>query len=148
MACAANAVIYQYNRPSLEKKAELFHPDSRKKDVDLMSDREGEYRSTAGGHGNFVEASGITIEYEAKVFALEVAKKLKHENSTHQFDKLILIAEPHFMGLLRQSMQSHPIKDIPIHKNAKRLFQRKAARVNQIARAYQILVLPFVDDFD
>ena len=118
VACASNAVIYQYNRPSLEKKAELFHPDSRKKDVDLMSDREGEYRSTAGGHGNFVEASD-PHQYEAKVFALEVAKKLKHENSTHQFDKLILIAEPHFMGLLRQSMQSHPSKTFPSMKSKK-----------------------------
>jgi protein required for attachment to host cells len=118
VANASRATIYNYtsskNKPELTVVEELIHPDSRKKDSELVSDREGEYRA-AGGHGNFNEASD-PHQYEAVVFARELSQKLEQAKSSQQYQALILVAAPRFMGLLRQSLNDRLFHDISIQE--------------------------------
>jgi protein required for attachment to host cells len=121
VACASSAVLYDYvsrdsntHKPALHVVEEFNHPDSRKKNTELVSDREGQYRS-GSGHGNFVETSD-PHQFEAKAFAIELCKKLEQSRGANQFKSLVLVAEPHFMGLLRQCIENWPQQNVSIRE--------------------------------
>ncbi len=85
----------------------LSHPESREKGVDLTSDRPGRYHSrTADGHGAY-ENRTPPKEVEAEHFAHEIAHMINEAVAAHQFDKLIVIAPPHFHGLLDKYFNAH-----------------------------------------
>jgi protein required for attachment to host cells len=127
VANASTAALYDYatsDKPTLTVVKEFAHPDSRKKDHDLASDREGQYIARAGGHGNFVESSD-PHQYEATVFARELYQALEKGRVSHQYESLVLIAEPHFMGLLRQCIDERPLKNVHIREVQKEYTQKK-----------------------
>lgn len=121
VANASHAVIYDYtsskSKPVLTVIDELTHADSRKKDSELVSDREGEYRA-AGGHGNFVESSD-PHKYEAFVFARQLSRALEQSRQIQKYQALTIVAGPHFMGLLRQCMSEGPLKNMSIQEVVK-----------------------------
>lgn len=125
VANASMAILYNFEptnsaneKPKLTVVENFAHPESRESDRSLTSDRLGEYISRPGGHGNFVESSD-PHQYEAKVFAHELFKKLEQGRVTHQFNSLILVASPHFLGLLRQCIDDQPFKNLPIQEVGK-----------------------------
>ena len=84
----------------LELTQEYVHPESREKADELVSDRQGRYRSRFGSHrGAYVSA--IPKEVEAEKFALQLAHALNGAN-LKDYDELIIIAPPHFHGLLNK----------------------------------------------
>ncbi len=122
VANASTATLYSFTptesgkgKPQLTVVAELSHPQSREKDQELTSDRPGEYISGTGGHGNFAEASD-PHQYEAVIFARELFHKLEQGRVSHQYRDLILVASPHFLGLLRQSIDERPLKNVAIQE--------------------------------
>ncbi|MBS0351591.1 MAG: host attachment protein [Proteobacteria bacterium] len=122
VANASLATLYSFeSSPSPQAKPKLTvvdnfsHPESRMKDTDIASDRAGEYINTAGGHGNFTEQSD-PHQYEATVFARELSKKLEQGRTQNQYRKLILVAAPHFMGLLRECIAEKPFGNIKIEE--------------------------------
>ena len=124
VANASKAVLYHFVPPGAKEKPKLMivdefsHPESREKDHDLTSDREGEYISKPGGHGNFIEASD-PHKYEAKVFAHQLFQKLEQGRVGNQYQKLVLVAAPHFLGLLRQEIDERPLKKVTIKEITK-----------------------------
>ncbi len=129
VANASHATLYGYTpskntKPALTLIKEFNHSDSRKKDSDLVSDREGQYRAGAG-HGNFVEASD-PHQHEALVFARELFHKLEQGRTAHQYEELMLVAGPHFLGLLRQCIDERPLNSTHIHEVHKDYSQEKS----------------------
>lgn len=132
VANASVATVYNFvshkssqQKPNLEVVEQFQHPDSRKKDQDLVSDRMGDYQSRNGaGRGSFVENSD-PHQYEAEVFARELVHFLEKGRTAHKFASLMLVAEPHFMGLLRKCMDDHPLKHLPIKEVLKEYTQEK-----------------------
>jgi len=118
------AAVSAHSKPALAVVKEFYHPDSRKKDHDLVSDREGAYFSGTGGHGNFVENSD-PHQYEATVFARELYKHLEHGRVTNQYQSLILVAGPPFLGLLRQCIDERPLKNVALHEVPKEYVDKK-----------------------
>lgn len=114
--------------PGLTVVAQYSHPDSRKKDHELMTDKLGRYQSHRGeetsGRGSFAEATD-PHQHEAEIFAKELCLHLVAGKDQNQYKKLILVAAPHFMGLLRQNIESHPLKDIEIKEVLKDYTQEK-----------------------
>jgi protein required for attachment to host cells len=45
--------------------------------------------------------------------------------TAHQYEELILVAAPHFIGLLRQCIDQRPLNSIPIHEVHKDYSQEK-----------------------
>lgn len=84
---------------------EYSHPDSRKKRTELISDRPGSYEGRGICHGTFVERSDPK-EVEAEHFAQELASKLNSGRNSNSYEKLLLIASPHFQGLLKKHMDA------------------------------------------
>lgn len=92
------------------------HPDSRKKDDELVSDRMGSFRTgstKAGvqGHGSF-QSQTDPHEHEAEVFAIELSKTLENDHANHKYTKLVLVAPSHFVGLLHKHLHINVTQSI------------------------------------
>lgn len=91
-------------RAGLDEIQALTQPEARLKERDLVSDSHG--RSfDSGGTGR--HAMGRELDqkhHEATVFARTISEHLERARGRNDFDKLILVAPPAFLGLLRKSM--------------------------------------------
>ena len=123
VANASVATLYNFipkqKKPTLTVLKQFEHPDSRKKDENLVSDREGRYANQAtGGTGNFVEAND-PHQYQGFVFARELFHYLEQNRVKQAFLSLILVAPPEFMGYLRQCIDDHPFKKVDLKEIVK-----------------------------
>ncbi len=84
----------------LELLGEFSHPESRLKNQDLASDKQGEF-----GSSTFAEATSPK-EREAAVFAHELLAKLDSGRVNNQCKEIIIFAPPAFMGLLNKYMKA------------------------------------------
>ena len=80
------------------------HPEGRMRDTELASDDRGRTRprdrnATAG---SAMEHSTSPHEMAAEEFSRELAGVVREAHNGRQFDELILVAPPAFLGLLRQ----------------------------------------------
>ena len=102
------AKLYSNQGPQkgLELIKEYDHPESREKGSDLVSDRPGHNQGHGNGHGSFVQATDPK-QREAERFALELAREMDHGRTSNQFQRLILVVSPSFMGILKGRLPSH-----------------------------------------
>lgn len=106
---------------TLKLLKEYLHPPSREKGEDLASDRPGHYQGEAKGmegstHGAFNEPTNPK-EYEHERFAMELAKELNDGRTQNRFGNLMIVASPHFHGLLNQHLNDHVAKMVSSHIN-------------------------------
>lgn len=126
IANASTATLYNFlpepspkHRSKLTVVQQFEHLDSRKKDTDLVSDREGGYTDQAtGGSGNFVEEHD-PHKYQGVIFARELFKRLEQGRVKQEFVSLIIAAPPEFMGHLRQCIDDHPFKKVAVKEVTK-----------------------------
>jgi protein required for attachment to host cells len=99
VANASQAKLYANNGPKkgLQLVKELLHPESREKAANLVSDRIGNY----AGSGSYAQPTDPK-EHEAERFALELSRELEDGRVKNAYEKLIVVASSHFMGLLNQ----------------------------------------------
>jgi protein required for attachment to host cells len=100
---------------------EFLHPPSREKGEELASDRPGHFQGEAQGmegttHGAFNEPISPK-SYEHERFAMELAKELNDGRNHNRFSNLMIVASPHFHGLLNQHMNNHVAKMVSTHLN-------------------------------
>ena len=91
------------------------------KDMDLETDRPGRrYGGTSAvthgsgqvqGHHHGVNGEKSTQQHELALFAKEVAQRIDADRARNAFDRLVIVAGPKMLGLLRQSLpkQSHSL---------------------------------------
>ncbi|HRH82081.1 MAG TPA: host attachment protein [Thiobacillaceae bacterium] len=101
VANASQAKLYSNTGPKkgLQLLKELEHPESREKAANLVSDRIGNF----AGSGSYAQPTNPK-EHEAERFALELTRELEDGRVNNAYEKLILVASSHFMGLLNQRM--------------------------------------------
>ena len=85
-----------------------------KRDSDLETDRPGRRyggmngASNGGGHAqghhHGVNGERSTWQHDLTLFTKEVAKRIDADRTRNEFDKLVLMAGPKVLGLLRQSL--------------------------------------------
>lgn len=86
----------------------LEHPASRAKDTDLVTGDRGRSRQSFGqGSRPAMEPTTTPKENEHEVFARQLAGSLEHDLDAGNFDDLLLVAPPHFLGLLRKAVSDH-----------------------------------------
>ncbi|MEQ8803395.1 host attachment protein [Haliea sp.] len=98
---------------------EFSHPQSREKNEDLSSDRPGHFQTTSQGmdganRGAFAEPTNPK-DYEHERFAAELAEHLNEGRTSNRYDNLMLVASPHFLGLLNQQLNEHVAKLATVH---------------------------------
>ena len=85
---------------------DFTHPESRAKGSTLASDRPGHYQSRGMGHGSMGDPADPKY-YEANRFAGELATELNAGRKTNNYRKLVLVAGPHFNGLLNTHLNEN-----------------------------------------
>jgi protein required for attachment to host cells len=81
------------------------HPESRNKASELVGDHSGQ-RSSEGpsAHHNALAPSSSPKEVEKGHFGHSLVKMLDQAMRSKRFDRWVLVAPPHFLGMLRNEL--------------------------------------------
>lgn len=80
----------------------LTHVEGRLHDHELTSDLPGKIKNAGGIGGHAFEQPSDPKQHESERFAQAVAHYLESARIEHKFEQLLLVAEPSFLGVLRQ----------------------------------------------
>lgn len=119
----------------------MQNPTAGLKDIDLESDRPGRrYGGTSGvshgsggqgGHHHGVDGERSTERHELTQFAKDIAQQIDRDRINHAFDKLVLVAPPRMLGLLRQSLPE-PARSVLAGEVSKDVVQMGAEAVRSV----------------
>jgi protein required for attachment to host cells len=109
------AMFYDCSRPTeMQPVGSVENPTGGMKDTELETDRAGRRFGGASGvshgqggpqgHHHGVDGERSTERHELTMFAKQVGQKIDADRIGHKFDKLVLVAPPKMLGLLRQSL--------------------------------------------
>lgn len=86
----------------------IEHPEGRERDRDVDSDRPGRSFRRDSGDPRRASMGKSQGPHERAVarFAKELANKLEHARVTNELTRLVLVAPPRFLGLLRSSIDA------------------------------------------
>lgn len=87
----------------LELRATLLNDNAGLKDRDLETDRSGR-GSGVGGRRHGVGGERSTRRHLLELFARHVATQVDEARKRREFDKLVLVAGPRLLGLLREGL--------------------------------------------
>lgn len=88
----------------LVEMEDLVHPEARKHERDRLSDKPG-HAYDRGGVGRHAMDNKLSAgKQDAIAFAALIADKLEHGRTQHDYQKLVLISPPEFLGLLRKKL--------------------------------------------
>jgi protein required for attachment to host cells len=96
-------------------KQEFSHPEAREKDVDLVADKYGEVKDNFEARGSSYAEPTDPKETEIDNFARQLAKELNLGRTRNEYKKLVVIAPPHFQGLLTKHCDKHTLNLIIKH---------------------------------
>lgn len=98
--------------PKIEEIFYLEHPESRLQNQDLVSSKPGRGFQSIGKARSAYQPETEPKQVEAIKFASEVAQHLYAALNKGEFNQLYIIAEPSFLGLLRQHISPQVQKHI------------------------------------
>jgi protein required for attachment to host cells len=105
VADAREANFFDASSPSsLAQRGSLRNGAAGLKDKDMETDREGRRFGGAAGHHHGVNGERSSERHEMTHFAREVAQKIEADRVAHRFDRLVLVAGPRMLGLLREEL--------------------------------------------
>jgi protein required for attachment to host cells len=110
----AGARILEHKSAKLSLVSEIDHEAGRLKDGEINTDRPGRSYDRGNGGGNERGAAGpqrsamsteeSAHEHVANMFARELADVLRQGRNDHRYARLVLVAEPRFLGMLRNAL--------------------------------------------
>ena len=103
-ACGARLLLTFDNGKTLHLLDRFSHAQSRAMEADLVSDRAGSGRSSTHSMPSAKQGHTSHKELEAVEFATVLNDYLLDAAQQHKFESLVLVAPPHFLGLLRAEL--------------------------------------------
>jgi protein required for attachment to host cells len=100
----AGARIVEHSRSGLKLVSETEHAAGRLKDADMGSDKPGRISSSVGPGRNAYSPHESAHDHAAQTFANELAQTLRAARNEHRVERLVLVAEPRFLGMLRGAL--------------------------------------------
>lgn len=98
----AEAKIYRVSKfPKLEEVAVMRNTQSRLRDHELVSDRQGRNFSSVGTRRHSYEPKTDPQDHEFDKFARMVARQLHKAFEGGEYGRLYLFCSPEFLGILR-----------------------------------------------
>lgn len=122
VANASKAFLYHANHlhsKTLELLATFHHPESREKDMNLVSDHPGRLQTNHSARSTYEQHD--PKEIEAENFAKQLSRCLILGKKQNKYEKLLIIAPPHFYGFLHKNMSRHMTHTLHIPKDYTRL---------------------------
>mgnify|MGYP003655446840 FL=1 len=129
VADAARARIFTRDSLNLAEKESLVHAAGRLHEGDLITDRRGAdvHESTSSTSRSSGEEN-VDSQHENELFAKEVAQHLYSARVKNSLEKLIMVAPPKFLGLLRDKLDG-PTQKLVIHSLSKDLSKASLAEI-------------------
>ena len=93
----------------------MADPAARLHDRDLGADRPGRSYESVGAARHAIQRENDPRQREAIRFAREIARTLEEARRNREFDQLIVVAGPTFLGLMRAEL-SPPTKACVVHE--------------------------------
>lgn len=97
------AKFFSYANRSLNFERKIENPRGRLKNSELDADKPGFYWASGQLHGSNRAGMNSSTEKVAQEFARDIAEVLEECRKAQEFEELTVIADPHFLGLLRAS---------------------------------------------
>ncbi len=107
VADASRARLFESNKKAgpWQLIEEFEHPASAAKGHDIVADRFGRVQqSVANGTRSAMEPSTDPKEVEALRFAQKLVAVLEHGHGRNAYARLVLVAPPEFLGMLRKAI--------------------------------------------
>jgi protein required for attachment to host cells len=106
VAHRAGARLFEHRGPGKPLVAieSVDHPQGRFQDRDVGTDRPGRSGESYSTSRHAMEPHETAHEHDAHVFAKTIAKRLARGRMEHAFGRLLLVAEPHFLGYLEREL--------------------------------------------
>ena len=122
VADQAEAIFY--DAPSLAARPKevgrISDPVAHRHDRELASDRPGRSYESVGGARHAIESENDPRRQEAVRFARRISCRIDDALQRGEFDELIVVAGPPFLGLLRDEL-SRPARERMVHEIRKDL---------------------------
>jgi len=96
----------QTNLGPLTEINDLVNPAGRLDEKELDADKQGRGRSSFGS-SHAVGKTDITKNHETVVFAKQIADYMEEQRVAGNFDGLVLVGSPQFLGVLRKSLSEN-----------------------------------------
>lgn len=113
--------------------AELTNPAAAARESDFTSDRPGRTFDSFGSGRHAMVPGETRREHEARRFAGELAGQLNHGIVSGDFDHLVLIAAPSFLGHLRTALSDQARRAV-IYEDARDLTGLDAESIRKYFR--------------
>ncbi|OWV29752.1 host attachment protein [Halomonas campaniensis] len=131
VADAARARIFTRDALTLAEKESMVHAEGRLHEGDLVTDGRGDVHESMSTTSRSAGEEGTATKHENELFAKEVAQRLYNARVGNSMEKLIMVAPPKFLGLLREKLDG-PTQKLVIHSLSKDLSK---ASLNDIQHA-------------
>lgn len=118
VANRTDAIIYRDGENKKFQPVEhLLNPEGNRKERDLDSDRPGKSNSNAPhtAYKHPMVSEHQRHDETVRKFSNRISRTLDSARSQGQFDELVLVAEPHFLGQLKSAL-SEPLKKCVVHQ--------------------------------
>ena len=83
---------------------EIAHPEGRLRDHEVDTDRQGATFHSGSSARHAFGREESAHEHDAASFARTLARRLSLGRHSGRYDELMLVAEPHFLGVLRAAL--------------------------------------------
>ncbi|MGJ0490115.1 host attachment protein [Methylobacter sp.] len=140
VADSSRARIFTADTPSspLGELEDIAHTEGRLHDREITSDLPGRMRHVGGGvEGHPYNPSSDPKKHEASNFAHSIAQHLQEARGENKFEQLVIIAEPTFLGMLRNNLPEQVKKTVCLELD-KSITTHSAAEI----RAHLPMYLP------
>ncbi|MDP1707769.1 MAG: host attachment protein [Gammaproteobacteria bacterium] len=106
VAHRSGARLFENDGPGKGLRAvrEIANPEGRLKTHDITSDRPGRTSDSQGTHHSYGKELHDPKEHLAQQFARQLAGVLNDGRNQHCYDQLVLVADPRFLGELREAL--------------------------------------------
>lgn len=120
VADAARARIFTRDALTLAEQESLVHAEGRLHEGDLVTDGRGDVHESMSTTSRSAGEERTATKHENELFAKEVAQRLYSARVGNSMEKLIMVAPPKFLGLLRDKLDG-PTQKLVIHSLSKDL---------------------------
>lgn len=127
VADQAEAIFYDWSSPRSAPRevARISDPAAHLHDRDLVSDRPGRGYARGGEARFAMEMPDDPRQREAVRFARRIARRLDEARRKNEFEQLVVVAGPPFLGLMRAAL-SRPTREAVVHEIPKDLVHSPA----------------------
>ena len=105
----SSASLFESDWPgnSMRRIQDIPHPQGRMQNKDIDTDKPGRVFDSFGEGRHSTSPKQEPTEHIAQQFALDLAELLNKGRLTNAYNKLVLIAEPKFLGILRAALDKN-----------------------------------------